>query len=668
MTTACRYLSLNVKLLILALSSCLLGACTSFEKPTSLQYTSVETLRFSDHGIAEPFGLAFKNGVLFVSDGANGKIWRISEGGGPEVFAEGLNTPSAIAFDSTGDILVADTGSHTIRRVAIDGKGVGLVAGVENSAADSDGPALSSTFNGPVGIAVCHDDAVYVSDTYNDRIRVVRGERVETVAGGERGFADGIGRDAKFDTPLGIACWHDKIVVADSGNRRIRVVEADGTVRTLAGSGDSELRDGPLLAAAFVNPTALAVSLDGSIVVADGNSLRVIGRRLFPFVETITGNRRGFRDGDIRSAKFNSPFGVAFGNGGVLYVGDSQNQRVRIVSDKPVADVGHEPHPPLTEEEAKGELASRWPFDPPQTPREVAGTLGEIRNEIGPENKPVWFHNGLDIAGAYGETALFIRDETVLDPNAAENFGTSRELLRMPLIGYIHLRLGRDKDNRPFDDPRFQFDRDASGKMVGVRVPRGAKFAAGDAIGTLNAMNHVHLIAGVIGREKNALDAIKLPGVSDSIAPVIENVSLFTADWQGIKPDGAKFRLSGKTRIVVRAYDRMDGNSERRRLGVYGIGYQLLSDTTPLSDVDWRIRFDLAPSNDAVPVAYAFGSRSGYTSDTIFNYIATNYVHGDTSYEDFLDVSKLAPGVYTLRVFAADYFGNEASRDIEVEK
>ncbi|MBK8304160.1 MAG: hypothetical protein IPK98_12435 [Chloracidobacterium sp.] len=59
-----------------------------------------------------------------------------------------------------------------------------------------------------------------------------------------------------------------------------------------------------------------------------------------------------------------------------------------------------------------------------------------------PGSDQVWFHNGLDIAGAYGETARFVRDEKVLRPIAAENFGTLRELIRMPTLGYIHIRLG----------------------------------------------------------------------------------------------------------------------------------------------------------------------------------------------------------------------------------
>jgi len=180
-------------------------------------------------------------------------------------------------------------------------------------------------------------------------------------------------------------------------------------------------------------------------------------------------------------------------------------------------------------------------------------------------------------------------------------------------------------------------------------------------------MNHVHLIAGRIGREINALVALDLPGISDSIPPVIEDVSFFADDWQKLS-GGGPIRLADRSRIVVRAYDRIDGNSDRRRLGVYRVGYQLLSNGLPLGEIEWRISFARSPSNDAVRFAYADGSRSGYTPDTIFNYIATNRVDGENAREGFLDTANLAPGKYVLRVFAADYFGNTASKDVEVSR
>ncbi len=112
------------------------------------------------------------------------------------------------------------------------------------------------------------------------------------------------------------------------------------------------------------------------------------------------------------------------------------------------------------------------------------------------------------------------------------------------------------------------FFRDERGKLKNVRVPRGAKFEAGEAIGTLNAMNHVHLIAGRSGAEMNALDALILPGISDKIAPKIEKIALFDENWKLIGETvnkNSRIKLGGKTRIVATAFDRMDGNPERRR-------------------------------------------------------------------------------------------------------
>jgi len=293
--------------------------------------------------------------------------------------------------------------------------------------------------------------------------------------------------------------------------------------------------------------------------------------------------------------------------------------------------------------------------------------MGEIRGEISSE-KRAWVHNGLDIAGGYGETARFVRTEKVLHPTAADNFGNLRELLRMPTIGYIHIRLGRDAAEKIFDDERFQFSRDASGKINNVRVPRGAKFAAGEAIGTLNSFNHVHLIAGRTGAEMNALDALTLPNLSDNLAPVIEKVSLTDEYFQPLETQNAnqRIKLNGKTRIVVRSFDQMDGGAARRRLGVYRLGFQILrEDKTPATEEKTTISFARMPDEDFVSLAYAPGSQSGYTPVTIFDYVVTNEVNGEAARENFLDGANLEAGNYVLRVFAADFFGNKATKDLD---
>ena len=201
-------------------------------------------------------------------------------------------------------------------------------------------------------------------------------------------------------------------------------------------------------------------------------------------------------------------------------------------------------------------------------------------------------------------------------------------------------------------------------------MPRGASFKAGEPIGTLNAMNHVHMIAGPTGGEMNALAALTLPGISDGIAPVIEKAAVFDEKWDEIETQGgsSRIKVTGRTRVVVTAYDRMDGNPERRKLGVYRVGYQILkADGTPRGEIDWSITFDRNPPSEAVRTVYAMGSRSGYTDTTAFNYIVTNRLNADSFGEGFIDPASLEAGFYSIRVYAADLFGNQTYRDIPIE-
>jgi len=633
---------------------------------------AVGTLAGKHREIGEPYGIAVKQGQVYVSDGERGKIMKIDAAGTVTELFSDLSTPSAIAFDADGRLIVADTGSNTIKAFGEDGS-VSVIAGVQGRRGFQDGEASAALFNGPIGVAVAADGAIVVADTYNDRVRIIRDGKVSTLAGSTKGFADGAATVARFDTPLGLAVLpENRILVADSGNGRIRVIDPEGAVSTLAGSGELDVVDGTLASAAFYRPSAIAVGRGGTLFITDGNAVRGIGLRSFPFVETISSVRRGLADGPAFSARFERPSGLAVADNGTLIVADSENQLVRFfggpsrpITAAQVAELRY------SADEFRALAPGRWPFDPPLAKREIAGTLGEIRGDLRPQNgKRVWFHNGLDIAGGYGETVRFVRSESVLDPHAVENVGTPRELVRLPTMGYIHIRLGRDSGDRFFNDTPFQAVVDAATrKPIDIRVPRGTRFNAGDPIGTLNALNHVHLIAGRTGAEINALAALDLPGVSDGIAPVIEGVRLFDAEWGEIETGSAAKRniLNGPTRVVVRAYDRVDGNSERRRLGLYRLGYQLFKDGTPLGQPEWTISFDRMPANEAVKFVYASGSRSGYTPDTVFDYIVTNRVNADGFRVDRFDAAKLENGLYTLRVFAADYFGNTAQKDINFE-
>jgi len=632
--------------------------------------TAVTTLAGLKNEIGEPFGIAVEGSEIYVSDGLSNKIWRISAGKEPVEFAAGLSTPSAIAFHPSGDLIVADTGSHTIKKIDSAGA-VTVIAGGEAEPGDEDGPVAKARFNAPVGLAVLDDGGIVVADTYNDKIKLIKDGMVVTFAGSSRGFAEGHGAAAKFDTPCGVAALKDgSILVADTMNSRVRLISPFGKVTTVAGSGDADVRDGMLLEAAFYRPYTVASGPDGSLFIGDGNALRSINNSPLPIVQTISRSNRGFADGPVLAARYNRISGIAVSENYEVFIADSDNAAVRRIStgsslnkDGPEYVVRTKLTDPA---EFRSRQPARWPFDPPKSKRDIAGTLGEIRDEYIDQNSRPRFHNGLDIAGNYGEMARFLRSEKVLNPLSTENFGTLRELIRLPTVGYIHIRLGRDASNRPFADHRFQFDPG----ITNVRVRRGTEFKAGDVIGTLNAMNHVHMIAGPTGDEMNALDALILPGVDDTIPPVIEKVEFFDQNWRSVETEmpAARTKLTGSSRVVVRAFDRMDGNPERRRLGVYRLGYQVLNrDRSPLTETSWNISFDRNPSPEAAKFAYSIGSKSGPTGETIFKYIVTNKVSGNEFSEGFLDMSQYPAGEYILRVFAADYFGNTTTKDINFE-
>lgn len=652
--------------ILAALAAVLWLALPRTTEDRSLKY--VTTIAGLNGEIGEPFGVAVDGDKTYFSDGQNGKVVGLTKSG-ETILTENFDTPSGIAFGygEYGHLLVVDSARNAIYK--LDPSPTLIAGGPERGSADGD--AANARFNGPIGIAATTDGKVYVSDTYNDRIRLIENGKVSTIAGSSRGFADGVGSSAKFDTPTGLAVWGDKLLVADTGNRRVRVVENDGTVWTLAGSGDGGHVNGTLLSASFVQPVGLSVDKLGSIFVSDGNSIRMISGAV-PNISTISDEGRGLLDGNRSKARFNSPSGLAVNDAGELIIADSENRLIRRLSSKgdghviTAAEIESLREKP---DEFRNAAPPRWPYDPPTAPRDIAGTLGEIRGEMTPSAENVWFHNGLDIAGGYGETARFIRDEKVLRPIATENFGTLRELIRMPTLGYIHIRLGRNSDGKSFNDERFQFQTDGSGQMIDVRVPRGAKFSAGEAIGTLNPMNHVHLVAGRSGSEMNALDALPLPGIGDSRPPVIEKVAFYDQSWLPVETSGgeSRIKLIGNVRIVAKAYDQMDGNAERRRLGVYKLGYSIKRKGESAVEPNWTIRFDRMPSNEAVKFAYAEKSHSGATGETIFNYIVTNIVSADEFREAFVDANALNAGLYTITISAADYFGNVSKKEIDFE-
>jgi hypothetical protein len=334
------------------------------------------------------------------------------------------------------------------------------------------------------------------------------------------------------------------------------------------------------------------------------------------------------------------------------------------------------PAPPLRprfDAEAFDRAPLLWPFAPLNGPFEVTGTLGEPRGTEGSER----FHAGLDVYAPEGTPVRAVRAGEVEDPLAASDFGSLSESVRIGPVAYIHLRVGRHPRDRPLDDGRFVLTRDEAGEVVGVRVKRGARFAPGEVIGTVNRFYHAHLNVGWPGEEVNPL-RFKLPRFEDTIPPVITRggIRLIGEDGQALSErDRRRLVVQGRVRIVVDGWDQVNGNLPRRRLGLYRLGYQLLDaagvPVEGFSEPIETIRFDRQPTGaDAPRLIYASGSGiPAYGSrSTRFLYLVTSTLRDGEAADGLLDTSMLSPGDYTLRILAADMAGNEAvaNRDLAI--
>ncbi len=640
--------------------------------------------------LSDPFGVAADGDDIYVTDGLGGSLYRVTLQGQVELITDQLDMPSHLAVAPDGSLIVANTGAHTIVKVDPDSKQVSVIAGTPNVSGNADGKGAEARFNAPLGVAVDEQGVIYVADTYNDRIRRIESDgTVKTFAGSTQGFADGSATESHFDTPCGIAIDGRGVLIADTGNQRIRRIGTDGNVTTIAGTGDPEQADGQSENVSFNEPRAIVVTGAEEFYVVEAGAIRFCKYGKDPAnrppapqafdaaaIYSVSGTiGLGLADGDLKEARFNRPNGIALVGKNTLVVADSGNGLLRAIVPAN-AKLGIQSDPAIATikaEDIRQAVPPRWPFDPPDAKRDIAGTLGEIRGEVAPE-KDAWFHNGLDIPGAYGEPLRVLFSERVTLPLAVEGVGGLRERLRLPLLGYTHVRIARDQNDQPlgsFGIREAIFQHDDKGKVTGVRIPRGTRINAGDIVGTLNAFNHVHLIAGPSAAEVNALAALELPNLADTVAPTIEALRLVHEQGELKAEKGQPISISGKVQFIVRAFDQVNGNAGYRRLGVYQVGYQLLSkDGAPLPDFKeprFNLVFNRLPDDwSTVRIAYAAPSQSGYTGKTIFDYVATNVVRDGFAREEGLDTTKLPNGDYVLRAVVEDFFRNRTTKDLPI--
>lgn len=281
------------------------------------------------------------SGDVFVSDENRHVIRRIEASGAVTVYAGSeaeagtddgarlsarLQSPRGLAFDSAGNLYVADRGNGTIRRIAGDGT-VTTFAGTPGAQGHADGVGTSARFNRPHALAV-QGAALWVTDTTSHVLRRIdlSSAAVETVAGspGNAGLLDGRGANALLNWPAGIAVERSgSLVIGDAGNNMLRRVSTAGEVVRIAGqpnpAGES---DGVGAAARFTWTNSLAADATGNVYAMETQGTTVRKIALDGTVSTLAGkaNEAGVVDGIGTMARFSHQGTIATGSDGSIYV------------------------------------------------------------------------------------------------------------------------------------------------------------------------------------------------------------------------------------------------------------------------------------------------------------------------------------------------------------
>jgi uncharacterized protein (TIGR03437 family) len=287
------------------------------------------------------------SGTFYVADTANnavrkvasnGSIATIAGNGSPGSGNSQLNGPQGVAVDSSGNVYVADT--QNARVLKISGGSISTLAGNGTQGFGGDnGPAGSAQLNSPIGVAVDKSGNVYIADFGNNRIRMVNsGGAISTIAGTTQGYSGdgGAATAAQLNNPQGVAVDSaGRVYIADTANNRVRMVSG-GVISTIAGTGiaGSSGDGGPAVNAQLVSPAGIAVDGSGNVYVSD-LSIRI--RKIYPggpiFTIGGTGAAGYTGDGGLgTAATMNGPSGLGADSKGNVYIADTMNNAVRMLA------------------------------------------------------------------------------------------------------------------------------------------------------------------------------------------------------------------------------------------------------------------------------------------------------------------------------------------------
>ena len=357
--------------------------------PIGPDHTPIRTLagtggsQSSFGGDGGPAVLAFLNsprgvaataaGALYIADSGNNRVRRVSAdgtihtiagdgigisigAGGPAIEAS-LGDPRGLALTPGRDLIVGEVSGHIVRRIDLSSENIVAFAGRDIPGYGGDGrAAVDANLSGPVGVASDPLGNVWIAERFNHRVRKVdAGGIITTVAGSfQEGYAGDGGQAtmAALNGPEGVAVdSRGRLYIADTGNHRIRMVDAEGVISTVAGTGEAGFSGdgGPGSTAILNGPADVAVDNNGYLYIADtGNHrIRVLDLNL-GIIQTVAGTGfPGFNqdEGAGTETSMNSPSGIAIGPDGGVYIADTNNNSILQLTVNFPSDYQREPPP-----------------------------------------------------------------------------------------------------------------------------------------------------------------------------------------------------------------------------------------------------------------------------------------------------------------------------------
>ena len=315
----------------------------TFSNPTSMLHDSVnKKLYVVNTGMMNPpnpnpfFGnyiniMDVKPKIKYVVTTLAGGTMGRNDGSGATAQ---FNLPNGMSLKRNGNLIVADSGNHRIRQVTPAGV-VTTLAGTQFGYSDGVGDAVK--LGNPTAVVEAGNGDMYIADMYSYRIRkLTPNGNVSTVAGtGNFDYLDGPNLTAKFRTPYGIVTRSDgSIVVSDAYNHRIRELSAvpGSTVQTVVGNGQPWYGEGTGVNGFVSMPLGMALDKDENVIIADSGNNRIRKLTRAGVLSTVMGVPVQWGETTYPTFNLNKPSGVAVDKDGNIFISDTDNNRIRMIT------------------------------------------------------------------------------------------------------------------------------------------------------------------------------------------------------------------------------------------------------------------------------------------------------------------------------------------------